>query len=75
VELFAYNSNKLTEVALTKTKMLLKHYVFRSIFTSINPVWLSLVISQTRTWKQLWECLEKMDEQLEELGAADESLQ
>lgn len=27
-----------------------------------------MVTSLTPTWKHLWACLEKMDEQLEELG-------
>ena len=33
----------MTEVDLTKTKMLPKKLVFRNIFTSVNPVWLGVV--------------------------------
>lgn len=56
---------KITEADLTERKMLLKHYIFKSILTSVNPVWLGLVTPPGRTWKQFWESMERMSDRLE----------
>jgi hypothetical protein len=58
----------MTEVDLTKTKMLPKYYNFRSIFVSINPVWLDLVNPCVFRWNSLEQDLLLLYTELVELG-------
>jgi hypothetical protein len=60
--------NKLTEVNLIKTKMLPKLYVFKSIFTSINSVWLDLVNLTTKQVETFFGELEYIEPRLRALG-------
>lgn len=51
--------------------MLLKHYNFKSIFISVNPVWLDLVNRRTKQVETLFDVLEDIDPKLEALGIVE----